>query len=380
MTGLRRPIHWLIVNGDFTQRGGQEFANHALATRLADSGRTLTLIAHTIAAELTARPNVRSIVVRRPLQSYFLGERLLERAAHRERQAQRKAGRVILLGNGGNCPGAEVSWAHFVHAAWQGGPRSAPLPVRSFSWLKKQDALLRERSAFAKAALIVANSDRTAADLERLLGVQKEKIVRIWFGVDLLRVSARLSPRSNPPVLLFIGALGWDERKGLDIGLRAFAELARDPAFRHQLLIAGGGSTRPWKRLVQELGITRRVEFLEFAEDVPALLATADLLVSPARYESYGLAIQEAIMAGVPPLVGAHTAGVIDRFPTDLAELIVQDPENPLAWAKRIRHALGKLPDLRARTAAAANLLARRSWNDFADEFIDVVESRVSPD
>jgi glycosyltransferase involved in cell wall biosynthesis len=177
--------------------------------------------------------------------------------------------------------------------------------------------------------------------------------------------------------LLFIGALGWDERKGLDIALRTFAELVADPAFRHTLVVAGGGSASPGKRLASALKISHRVEFLAFSTDVPTLLSRADLLLSPTRYESYGLAIQEAIMAGVPPIVGRGAAGVTDRFPSDLTDLIVEDPESHFSWADRVRYALANLQLLRAKTRAAAMVMSQRTWRDFAEEFIDVVESRL---
>jgi glycosyltransferase involved in cell wall biosynthesis len=367
---------WLLVNGDFTRRGGQEFANHALATRLVTMGRTITLVAHAVDASLASKQNVKAVLVRRPLGSYFLGERALERAARREQRLMSRSERVILLGNGGNCPMAEVSWAHFVHAAWTGTLSEAPFQARIFSRLKKEDALARERRAFRQAALIIANSEKTTRDLTTLLGVSAEKVVRIWFGADALAVNRTSSSRG--PSLLFVGALGWDSRKGLDTALRAFALLVRDTGFRHRLVVAGVGIDRPWKSLAARLGITDRVEFLSFVDNVGELLAAADILVCPTRYEPYGLAVQEAIMAGVPPLVSYGTTGITDRFPASLQGLLVRDPESPQAWADQIRITLPRLKEWQTRTRVAAASFGERSWNDFADEFIETVESRIA--
>ena len=248
---------------------------------------------------------------------------------------------------------------------------------RAFQWVKKRDALRRERVAFERARLVITNSDLTSLDVHRAIESTKDKIVRIWFGAALAQEATQ--PRAyNGPFLLFVGALGWDMRKGLDIALKALARLSLEPSFKHRLLVAGFGSTRPWQKLAKELRISERVEFLSFVEDVPALLAAADLVLSPARYEPYGLAIQEAIMEGVPALVSAGGIGILDRLPKSLSDLSVAEPEDPESWARSIRHVLRNLGDFRERTRAAAAMLGARNWDTFADEFIDVVESRLA--
>src|SRR5207244_3761973 len=55
--------------------------------------------------------------------------------------------------------------------------------------------------------------------------------------------------------------------------------------------------------------------------------AAADLLVSPVRYESYGLNVQEALCRGVPAIVSAN-AGIAERYPSCLRDLLLPDPED----------------------------------------------------
>jgi glycosyltransferase involved in cell wall biosynthesis len=367
-------VPWLIVNPAFTRRGGQELANHALARRIAETGRWLTLVAHEIDADLEAFPNVRALRRARPAGSQFLGERALQWLAESEHTRLRRAGPVFFIGNAGNSPTAQVSWVHFVHAAWTESPAGAPKAVRAVHWLKKKDALSRERAAFHNAELVISNSDRTTHDLARLVGVPRDKIVRIWFGAERSLVSGPIDS-GRPRHLLFVGALGWDRRKGLDIVLEAFAQMARDPVFGYRLVVAGAGTERPWAQLARDLGVSDRVDFLSFVDDVPHLLATADLLLSPARYEAYGLAVQEAIMAGVPVLVAAGSTGIGERLPADF---VVAEPRRPESWVGAIGRALHRLPSLRGEALSVAEMLAERSWAGFADEFIEVVESRLS--
>ena len=47
-------------------------------------------------------------------------------------------------------------------------------------------------------------------------------------------------------------------------------------------------------------------------EEAPAVLAACDALVSPTRYEAYGLAVHEALARGLPALV-SRSAGIADE-------------------------------------------------------------------
>src|SRR5437667_7458649 len=87
--------------------------------------------------------------------------------------------------------------------------------------------------------------------------------------------------------------------------------------------------------MVDKSNFRNRVRFLVFTEEVHELLVAADLLVSPVRYESYGLNVQEAICCGVPAIVTA-SAGVAERYSADLRELLLPDPENANDLAMRL--------------------------------------------
>ena len=372
--GQGTPPPWLIVNSAFNHRGGQERANFALARQLVESQRAVTLVGHEIEPALRTR-GARAVCVPRPLRSAFLGERSLERAAMRERAGM--PDRTVFLGNSGNCPGANVSWVHFVHAAWPGELELPPLAVRVSHHLRKLDALRRERLALAAAGLVVANSERTRTDLVRLLGVDQKKIRSIYFGADGGGTHAQRRREPREPTLLFVGALGWDRRKGLDIALRALALLSGQCGFKHRLIVAGAGTTKPWKALAARLGISSRVTFVEFVERIPELMNDADLLISPSRYESYGLAVQEAICTGLPPLVLGNRTGFMERLGAAAEEFSVTS-EDASHWADRIAAALANLPALESHARSLGERISARSWDAFASEFISVVESSWS--
>jgi len=129
--------------------------------------------------------------------------------------------------------------------------------------------------------------------------------------------------------------------------------------------------------MATRLWIIDRVRFVNFVDDVPALISRADLLLSPSRYESYGLAVQEAVCAGLPPLVLTGRTGFMERLGGDGEQLSVPE-EDPLLWANRIEGALASLPELRRRVQELGERIRARSWEEFARDFVATVESSWS--
>ena len=69
------------------------------------------------------------------------------------------------------------------------------------------------------------------------------------------------------------------------------------------------------------------MRFLGFRRDMPSVFAACDVLIHPARYEAYGLA---RARSAVPRPAGDReaAAGVAERYPADLGQLLLQDPES----------------------------------------------------
>ena len=56
------------------------------------------------------------------------------------------------------------------------------------------------------------------------------------------------------------------------------------------------------------LGLADRISFLGHREDIPELMAAADLLVHPARHDTTGTVILEAVVNGLP-VITTSTCG-----------------------------------------------------------------------
>jgi len=98
--------------------------------------------------------------------------------------------------------------------------------------------------------------------------------------------------------------LGSDfHRKGLDRSILALASLPKDLLAQTRLYVVGDSSPRSFVRLAQRLGVAEHVIFLGPRDDVPRILAAADLLVHPAHQEAAGIVLLEALACGLPAVV-----------------------------------------------------------------------------
>ena len=164
-------------------------------------------------------------------------------------------------------------------------------------------------------------------------------------AADVARARADLAA-GDRPVVLAVGRLA--EQKGFGVLLAAAgAWQQRDP--RPLVAIAGEGP------LAGELAAAAQrhgtdVRFLGARQDVPALLAAADLVVVPSHWEARALIVQEALVAG-RPVVASRVGGIPELTGEDAALLVPAGDARALSAAVQ---AVLDDPALAARLAAAA--------------------------
>jgi glycosyltransferase involved in cell wall biosynthesis len=148
------------------------------------------------------------------------------------------------------------------------------------------------------------------------------------------------------PVVLAVGRLA--PQKGLDVLIDAAVRWReRDPHPR--TVIAGAGPLAAALR-AQTSRVGADVVLLGARDDVPALLAAADVVVVPSRWEARALIIQEAMLAG-RPLVATCVGGTPELTGPDGAVLV--PPEDPAAVADAVAAVLDDA-SLAGRLSAAA--------------------------
>lgn len=382
---------WVLVAGGFHGQGGMDKANMALAQYLVEQRTPVHIVCYSIDAELARHPLVTVHIVPRPAKSYLLGGPLLDFTGRRiARRVVTRWPNARVLVNGDNCLWPGINWVHYVHHAWDAGPLEGPLWFRAKQRLGRWMVRRREQSAAKVGRLFITNSMRTSRDLIDRLGVDAKRVQTIYLGGEsewgpVTREEKAASRKSlniseARPVAVFIGSVGHDRRKGFDILLEAWRRLCADPQWDVDLLIAGNGSALGEVReQVSQWKLEHRIRILGFSDRVQELLAAANILVSPVRYEAYGLNVQEAICRGVPAIVSA-TAGIAERYGPEYEGLLLPDPEDVDDLAARLRQWRSDMPEWESRFERFGEMFRRYGWQEMARRIVLAASQQGGPD
>jgi glycosyltransferase involved in cell wall biosynthesis len=79
--------------------------------------------------------------------------------------------------------------------------------------------------------------------------------------------------------------------------------------------------------------------------------------------------VHEALCCGLPALVSA-SAGVAERYPDSLHELLLDDVDSPRSLAAKILRWRERASQWRTDVAALARELRARSWDDMARDLV----------
>lgn len=360
-----------------------DLANLALAQHLLTEGRDVHLVGHDIDPALAARRGVHAHPVAR-LGAVAVGELMLDRTARRLSAALRTNHPDLhVIANGGNCATSDVNWVHSVHHAWPVGQGVGPLSRRLKRQIESRVFKRREARAFRRARLLIANSQRTREDLLEHLRLDPARIHVIPPGADPSwrpvsaeeRRDARLQFGITGTAALFVGALGADDNKGFGPTLDAWRVLSADPLWQGTLLVCGSGPlVADWQRGARRDGLERRVRFLGFVPDVARVLSTSDVLVSASRYESYGLAIAEALCRGVPAVMPA-AAGIAASLSADYQALLIRGTPNAQNLVEALRRWAADQERWRRVAGEEGARLRQYTTEDMAEAVVRVVEA-----
>ncbi|MGF7136540.1 glycosyltransferase involved in cell wall biosynthesis [Paraburkholderia sp. EB58] len=210
---------------------------------------------------------------------------------------------------------------------------------------------------------VIANSQASADALIALTGLPRSAVPVVHNGVDVARFrgdaaqakSALAKLRELPGLpsdAFLVGLFGrltpW---KGQHIGLDAIARVTNA-----RLVLVGDalfGEIEYAKGLrvqAEKLGISNRVHFVGFQQDVGSWMRAMDLIVHASiRPEPFGLVIIEAMAAGRPVI--ATNGGAVREIIRHLQNGWIVEPDDPARLAEAI-DSLRRSPELCARLAA----------------------------
>jgi glycosyltransferase involved in cell wall biosynthesis len=244
--------------------------------------------------------------------------------------------------------------------------RSLGLPVMIWDKLDKPHGWMD----WVQLPLVACNLIISDAVTNKYPSWQKKvfasRISKVSDGVALESFDASVSIRARLPaegddiLLAIVGSIS--ERKGQDRILRVWDELvAHCPRLRLLVVGESSGSDEDRNYLERLLNSDHsRVHFLGMRRDVPAIMKSIDILLTPSRHEGMGLVIVEAMAAKVP-VIGANTGG-IPEVVVDGETGIIIDGDSPQEMTEAVLR-LAESPELRARMGAAGRERVEAHFN-----------------
>ncbi len=207
-------------------------------------------------------------------------------------------------------------------------------------------------------------------------------------GVDVERFASASPVRAaelrrsvgaaDRPLLLSVG--GIEPRKGSDTLVRALAVLVRQ-GLRPVLAVVGGHSFqdhRAYREAVLAelpgLGLELGVDVVPIGtvadDDMPAWYAAADVLAFPSTKEGFGLAVLEAMSAGVP--VVTSDLSVFREYLVDGRDALLVAVDDVDGLAGGLRTALLDDAVRRRLVSAGAEVARRFTWRASAERHLEI--------
>lgn len=233
------------------------------------------------------------------------------------------------------------------HLAWIKGVRRKRLSFfdRTTAWVERRG--LTERSS----PMVLPVSELVKEELVKLYEIPGSGMKVIHPGVSPERFSVydrdacrheiriRHGLLFTDTVILFVG-LNY-EVKRLDLVLEGLAHLVRgNGAHRSvKLLIVGKDPPNRYLSMARNLGIADRCFFRGITHEIEKYYLASDIFVMPSNYDTFGLVVLEAMMAGLPVVI-TEKVGARDLVQSGNQGFVLRDQPSPAEVAEKILYLL----------------------------------------
>jgi L-malate glycosyltransferase len=235
----------------------------------------------------------------------------------------------------------DVVHFHLPYAAALGQTVVASIPRSRRPGVVYTEHSLWDRARLANRALVRATMGHgerlvtvSQASYDALPASLRHRATTVVHGVDLTRSDQLIARRTElqarirselavaPGELLFMAVANLRPEKGYDVLLAAARSIA-DSGLPIRIAAVGSGPLdTPLRVRHRELGLGSRFQFLGRREDVPELLAGADVFVLASLQEGLPVSLMEATSIGMP-IVASRIGGVPQALQDEVDALLV---------------------------------------------------------
>lgn len=221
---------------------------------------------------------------------------------------------------------------------------------------------------------IIGVSDDLCARARSIAGGNVQ-VTTIYNGIDYDFWSGGDRTPTDHPIIVSVGSLR--RVKGHDVLLHAFRNVMWKAPTAELRIIGDGPEHKRLTRLATELKIAHRVTFCGWlpSEQVRAELNRATVFAFPSRREGLGLALIEAMAAGLP-CVASHVGGIPEVVQNPRTGTLVS-PEDPEALSKAITDLLSDRSYAELLAENARERAKVFNWDTAIDQYEEVFRSLI---
>lgn len=299
--GLAKKYRMILVYGVSKESGMTEAEKHSVESGVARARR--------LGVDCIVLPSlVRSIHPLRDLLAFFALLRLMLR--EKPDVAHTHTSKAGLLGRWAAWISRVPNIVHTAHGHVFYGHFSAPAS-KLFLLMERVSALVTDR--------MVALTDREKQDYIAFSVADPEKIDTIHSGVNIdLYIQTPQNPEAKKRSLgltsdgCVVGTVGWLlPIKGPMHLLDAMIQVWRKRPDVELAYVGKGDLEKALKQRAEQMGVSQKVKFLGWRNDVHEIMPVFDVFVLPSLNEGMGRVLVEAMAAG-RPLVASNAGGIPD--------------------------------------------------------------------
>jgi glycosyltransferase involved in cell wall biosynthesis len=151
---------------------------------------------------------------------------------------------------------------------------------------------------------VVVISDAVGRFMTDVIGIPREKISKIYYGIEVKAFSSRGTLRREydiPQEIPLAGVIGrFEEQKGHRFVIQAIKKI-KETLPQAKFVFAGRGALEDELRsLANRAGVETNIIFAGFRDDISNVISDIDVLILPSLWEGFGLVLLEAMAASKP--------------------------------------------------------------------------------